>query len=187
MASGQPDWTRQVAVTVFDAEDVINVNVQTQAAPIEVEFPETQDVNVLAMPASTTVAVASMPASSGVQIKGQDANLDVDIASVPENMTVVPSLAVIAGRTAAFEDSSFLTGDSPATHDVNAALGRNARDGYIICDGAGDIKIEISNNGTTWGGSHTLKEDDVLNLRHLDVDTIRVTWVTNSAYRIMVV
>ncbi len=165
MASGQPDWTRQVAVTVFDTPDNITVNVQAPVTPLSVEFPEKQNV----------------------QIAGQDANLDIDIASVPADMTVVPSLAVIAGRTAAFEDSSFVTGDSPATHDVNAALSRNARDGYIICDGDGNIQISISNDGTNYGGTHTLKKNDVLNLRHLDVDTIKVTWVANSAYRIFVV
>lgn len=165
MTAGQPDWTRQVAVTVFDTPDNITVNVQAPTTPLSVEFPAKQDVN----------------------IESQTANLDVDIASVPANMTVVPSLAVISNRTAAFEDASFVTGDSPATHDVNAALGKNGVDGYIVCDGAGDIKINISNDGTTYGGTHTLKKNDILNLRHLDVDSIKVTWVTNSAYRILVV
>lgn len=93
----------------------------------------------------------------------------------------------IKGRTAAFEDTSFVTGDSPVTHDVNVALGRNGNDGYIVCDGAGNIKINISNDGTNYGGTHTLKQNDVFNLTGLDVDSIKVTWVADSAYRIMVV
>jgi hypothetical protein len=128
MASGQPDYTRQVAVTVFDTPDPVTVNVSTT--------------------------------SGGVQW--------------------------IDGITASFEDSSFVTGDSPATHDVNAALGRNAHDGYIACDGDGNITVSISNNGTNYGGSHTLKKDETMKLTGLDVDTIKITWITDSAYRILV-
>lgn len=93
----------------------------------------------------------------------------------------------ISGRTFKYEDTSFVTGDSPATHDVNTDLGRNAVDGYITCDGPGNILIEISNDGTTFGSQHTLKVEDTLDLRNIDVDKIRVTWVSDSAYRILVV
>lgn len=142
MASGQPDYTRQVAVTVIDTPDPITVIADVSSPPLNVTFPSTQDVNVKS--------------------------------------------DYIEGRTASFEDSSFVTGDSPAIHDVNAALGRNGHDGYMINDGAGDLTYQISNNGTLYGGSHTLKQDEIIKLTGLDIDSIKITWISNTAYRIMV-
>ena len=99
MASGQPDYTRQVAVTVVDTTDPVTVIADVTSPPLNVTFPSTQDVNVKS--------------------------------------------DYIAGRTATFEDSSFVTGDSPVIHDVNAALGRNGHDGYIINDGDGDLQGQL--------------------------------------------
>ena len=94
----------------------------------------------------------------------------------------------IQGRTVAYEDSSFVTGDSPVVHDVYTDLKqRPGSDGYIICDGAGDIKVEFSNDGTNYGSQHTLKASEVLSLTNLEIWLIKVTWVTNSAYRILVI
>jgi hypothetical protein len=165
MASGQPDYTRQVAITVVDTPDPITVIADVTSPPLNVTFPSSQNV-----------AVQSMPTSSGVQIKGQDAKL-----------TTTPDLPYIAGRTATFEDSSFVTGDSPATHDVNAALSRNGHDGYIVNDGAGDLQYQISDDGTNYGGAHTLKKDETVRLTGLQVNKIKMTWVANCGYRIMVV
>lgn len=142
MASGQPDYTRQVAVTVIDTPDPITVIADVTSPPLNVTFPSTQDVNVKS--------------------------------------------DYISGRTATFEDASFVTGDSPATHDVNAALGRNAHDGYLVNDGAGDLTYQISNNGITYGGSHTLKKDETVKLSGLDIDSIKITWIANCGYRIAV-
>jgi len=38
------------------------------------------------------------------------------------------------GLNKTYEDASFITGDSPATHDFNDDAGRNAIDGWIICE-----------------------------------------------------
>ena len=38
----------------------------------------------------------------------------------------VLSIVAVADTPETFEDTSFVTGDSPATLDINAALGRNA-------------------------------------------------------------
>ena len=91
------------------------------------------------------------------------------------------------GRTVAYEDSNFVSGDSPATHDVNTDLGRNSRSGSIMNDGSGKILVEISDNGTTYGGQHTLYAGESLNLEGLDVDKIKITHSADSAYRILVV
>jgi len=99
----------------------------------------------------------------------------------------VPDIDTTRGRTVTYEDTSFVTGDSPATHDINTDLGRNGRDGYVICDGAGDITIEVSDDGTSYGGTHTMKRGERLSLKGLDIDRIRITWVSDSSYRILVV
>ncbi len=143
MATGQPDYTRQVAVTVIDTPDTINVTTLPGSQPVNVTFPATQNVSVVS--------------------------------------------DFISGRTTTFEDASFVSGDSPATHDVNAALGRNGHDGYIVNDGAGDLQYQISDNGTNYGGAHTLKKDETVKLTGLDIDSIKMTWVSNCGYRIMVV
>ena len=91
------------------------------------------------------------------------------------------------GRSVSYEDTSFVTGDSPVVLDINSDLSRNGRDGYIVNDGNGNFTVEISDNGTDYDGAHTLKESEVLNLKGLDIDKIRITWVANSAYRVFVI
>lgn len=83
-----------------------------------------------------------------------------------------------------YEDSSFVVGDSPATHNFALDMGRNAVDGYIICDGAGDIQVDISRNGISYGSKFTVKSGERVNLLHLNIAKIRVTHVADSAYRI---
>lgn len=93
----------------------------------------------------------------------------------------------IIGLTKEYEDTSFVTGDSPIVLDVNADLDRNAHDGYLVNDGAGNFTYEISSDGDSYGGVHTLKKDEWVNFFMLDIDKIRITWVADSAYRVMVV
>jgi len=83
-----------------------------------------------------------------------------------------------------FEDTSFVTGDSPATLDINAALGRNATSGYIVNDGAGNFTVSFSTDGVAFGDEITMKKNEVLNWDNQSVDTIRITWVSDSAYRV---
>jgi len=92
------------------------------------------------------------------------------------------------GLTASFEDTNFESANSPALLDVNTALGRNGVEGYISCDGAGSILVEFSDNGTDYGGQHTLKADEVLNFDALNVDRITITHSgADSSYRVLVV
>ena len=83
-----------------------------------------------------------------------------------------------------FEDTSFLTGDSPVVLDLNTALGRNATQGYIINDGDGNFTVAFSTNGTDWGDDITLKKNEVLDFERISVDSLRITWISNSAYRV---
>lgn len=107
--------------------------------------------------------------------------------SISAQIGVGQAPAYWEGRTIGYEDTNFQTGDSPAVLDVNSDLGRNGHDGYVICDGPGNIKVEISDNGITYGSAHTLKSNEALGLSKLDIDTIRITWVSNSGYRVLVV
>jgi len=91
------------------------------------------------------------------------------------------------GRTKEYEDTSFVTGESPRVLEVLTDLGRNGHDGYIVNDGAGDIKVEVSDDGTTYGGQHTLKKDEWIDFFMLDIAEIRLTWVADCGYRCMVV
>lgn len=102
-------------------------------------------------------------------------------------VTAESGIGNISGNDLSIEDTNFTSADSPATHDIETLLGRVAYDGYIICDGAGALQYEISNDGTNWGGAHTLNQDEYVELTHRTISKIRITWVANSAYRICVV
>jgi hypothetical protein len=105
-------------------------------------------------------------------------SVQVDVDSPP---------AFWPGRTKEYEDTSFVTGESPRVLDVLTDLGRNGHDGYIVNDGDGDIKLEISDDGTSYGGQHTIEKDEVFDLYMLDIAKIRLTWVADSSYRVLVV
>lgn len=101
----------------------------------------------------------------------------------PTNALSVGPGAIGAGYDSGV-DASFVVGDSPATIDLNAALSRNANQGYFANDGAGDISIKISEDGTpTLGDAIIIKNGEVFSLDGLNVDQIQVTHVADSAYR----
>jgi hypothetical protein len=83
-----------------------------------------------------------------------------------------------------FEDTSFVTDDSPVTLDVNTALGRNATSGYIVNDGAGNFTVAFSIDGTTFGDAITMKKNETLRFTDQSVDSIKITWISDSSYRI---
>ena len=86
-----------------------------------------------------------------------------------------------------FVDTSFVTGDSPITLDLNTTLVRNSVDGYIVNDGAGDFTVTLSQDGTTFGNAIRMKMGETLSLRALDIDSIKITWIADSAYRVVAV
>jgi len=83
------------------------------------------------------------------------------------------------------EDSSFASGDSPATLDVFGTINRESIKGTIDCDGAGDITVSLSSDGTTYGNNITLKKYEQLDLTGSVVRKIKITHTgTDSAYRV---
>ena len=97
-----------------------------------------------------------------------------------------------AGGTYTFaQDTSFVTGDSPVTVDVKGALGYAGIDGWFTVDGAGDIQIEITDDGTTYGdpiiilGATSLggTVGESFKLTGLNIWKLRITWSADTAYR----
>lgn len=85
----------------------------------------------------------------------------------------------------AVADTSFVVGDSPATIDINAALSRNADVGYVTCDGLGNIIINLSENGSTYGNNITLKDGESFSFEGMNVDSVKITHSgADSAYRV---
>jgi hypothetical protein len=86
-----------------------------------------------------------------------------------------------------FEDTNFVTGDSPVTLDINTALGRNATTTTVLNDGPGEFTVEYSADGAAFGDAITVKQREQLRLREVSVDSIRITWVADSAYRVIAI
>jgi len=138
--------------------------------------------------------VANRVRITGGDIDGVD-NEGID-AKVDENnrLCVSSTPGTVSGGVTSeslnqtYEDDSFISSDSPQSHNFNSDAGRNSVDGWIICDGAGDIQVDYSPDGITFGDKWTMKTGEVVNLSHLNIHTIRITYVSqNSAYRIFLV
>ena len=92
----------------------------------------------------------------------------------------------IYNNSVSYEDTNFVTGDSPATLNVYSDLGVTGHLGYITNDGDGNILIELSNDGTNYGGQHTLKSYETAHFNEMTVYKIRLTWVSDTSYRVFV-
>lgn len=92
----------------------------------------------------------------------------------------------VSGNSVSYEDTDFASGDSPSVLDVEGDLGVRGYKGYFTNDGPGDIKVEISNDGTTYGGQHTLHGGEVLTLDDLNISRIRLVYVEPAEYRALV-
>ena len=86
-----------------------------------------------------------------------------------------------------YEDTSFVSGDSPKVHDFYGDTSRDSVDGYIICDGTGNIQVDISRDGISYGDKFTMKSGEVVDLLRWRVNKLRVTWVADSAYRVVLI
>lgn len=91
----------------------------------------------------------------------------------------------VDGTTVAYEDSNFTTAESPIIFDIFTDLGRLAHEGYISNEGTGNLSIEISADGTTYGGIHTLNYGETMQLGNMKVNRIRMTALQGSSYRIL--
>lgn len=102
-----------------------------------------------------------------------------------EGSPVVSTSTIIKDNPTVFIDTNFVTGDSPISLDVNAALGHNGTVGTIHNNGIGIMTIATSNDGISFMDPITLAPGD----RYLittSVNTIRLTWVSNTSYQVVV-
>ncbi len=94
---------------------------------------------------------------------------------------------VIHDNPKVYEDTSFVTGESPADLTVNADLGRNGREGYIINDGDGNFTVSFSGDGSVFGDAATMKKNEKVSFTDKSIHTLRITWVADSAYRVSII
>lgn len=107
---------------------------------------------------------------------------------LPEEGQQDPLEMVPGGREdtpVTFENTNFVEEDSPAILDINAVLGRNATEFSVINDGAGNFTVAISNDGSVFGDEHTMKNGETYAISNISIDSIRITRVADSAYRVI--
>lgn len=115
-------------------------------------------------------------------IHGADGVNDGDVSST-NGLPVSQQVVVDTPET--FKDTSFVSGDSPVTLDINTALGRNATRFAVHCDGTGNIDVQLSTDGAVFGDTHTMKNGEVWTLDNISVDSIKITHTgTDSSYRV---
>ena len=85
-----------------------------------------------------------------------------------------------------YEDTNFVTGDSPRTIEIRDDLGNKPGNaGWFINDGPGDIQVEIQNNEQSgYSDAFTSKTGEMFALNGLNIRRIRLTWVSDSQYRL---
>lgn len=111
-----------------------------------------------------------------------------DIYIAVSESTPLPTEEVVVSDTPEyFEDTSFVTGDSPVTLDINTALGRNATSISILNDGPGNFTYALSVDGASFGDSITIKRRERHEYTGVSTDSVRITWVSDSAYRVIAI
>jgi len=100
--------------------------------------------------------------------------------------TVVPDPIIRTDAPVVFETAALTAASSPITLDINDALGRNATEFTIINDGAGDFTVATSTDGTVFGEEYTMRNGETYSFQEVSIDSIRITHVTDSAFRVTV-
>jgi len=94
------------------------------------------------------------------------------------------------GATVSYEDENFTSADNLSVLNVVSDLGLDEQakghKGYFINDGPGDIKVEISSDGSSYKGIHTIHGGETLILDGLSISKIRLNYIDDSSYRCMV-
>jgi hypothetical protein len=123
---------------------------------------------------------------SKVGLKDTD-NLDIDPAT---QGTLEDVLAALGGSSVGtnpkfWEDTSFVTGDSPVVIDINTALGKNAVNVEVKNVGQGQLNFQLSSDGTNYGDVITLGLEESYIDETGNVDSVRLIWVANTAYKVL--
>jgi len=131
---------------------------------------------------------------SGFRIEATTAGMYIDnvavgiatqiVSGTVEVTTNVPDPSVVNPKK---YEGSVATVGVPTTLDVNDDLGHNAGDGYIVCDGPGNLEVDLSYDGSTFEEDITVKKNEVLLLGGMNIDSIKIDVTTDgTAYRVLV-
>ena len=98
------------------------------------------------------------------------------------------------GNVLAYEQTSFASLATVVVLDVYSSLASLrpngeqyiGHSGYITNDGAGDFACEFSADGTNYGGYHTLYGGEELEFENINIRKIRLTRISETAFRILV-
>lgn len=104
--------------------------------------------------------------------------------AITELQTLIGLATPVLDTSEFFEDTNFVAGDSPVILDLNTALGRNSTTGHITNDGAGNFTYAESNDGVAFGDEVTLKPGETDHWEDISLDSMRITHIADSAYRI---
>jgi len=86
------------------------------------------------------------------------------------------------------EDTNFVSGDSPVTITIYTDTLHEFPlvEGYIACDGTGNLLVEVAQYPNLFGDQFTIKAGEVITLGGSRVGQIRITHTgTDSSYRIV--
>lgn len=87
-----------------------------------------------------------------------------------------------------FETTSFKVADSPFIFDFRGLQGFNSIQGWITCDGPGDILVSFTRNSSLFGDVWSMRPGENTNLMGFDIAQIKVVHSgQNSAFRIFLI
>lgn len=161
-------------------------NIDGSALHIYDEADDSYSPIATANPAPTAVVSSALPTGAATEAKqntiiGHVDGIEALLTAIEADTSV---LSTVVDTPEYFEDTSFVTGDSPVTLDLNTALGRNATALLIINDGAGNFTYQLSTDGSVFGDAITMKSGEFKQYEGISIDSVRITWVSNSAYRV---
>lgn len=86
-------------------------------------------------------------------------------------------------------EGTLVVGVSPLIIDFNADAGRNAKEGWITCDGVGvEMSVAFSRDGATFGDDWTIRSGENTNFANFDIDQLRLTHTGDDVpYRVVLI
>lgn len=93
--------------------------------------------------------------------------------------------AYVDGNSVSYEGTLTTGADIVCAFHADSTPNRNAHYGYLINDGEGDLQVFWSYDGTTFGGIHTVKKGEQISFDGFSVYSLKLRWVTDTNYRIL--
>ena len=94
-------------------------------------------------------------------------------------------------RWMVFEDTSFVVGDDGAVINImdnlSSGTSYHRASGYIACDGVGSIGVQIAETPNDYCDQMLLKAGEVISLDQSRIGYIKLNYIADSAYRIVVI